>query len=115
MPPLAIRIVLSVCAAAAMAAACGRTQPAGPSTRPNILLVTVDTLRADRVGAGVAPAIDRLAASGTRFTSARTTAPMTLPAHATVHTGLLPPEHGVRENGAGSLAPSHRKIAMLLK
>jgi len=115
MPPLAIRIVLSVCAAAAMAAACGRTQPAGPSTRPNILLVTVDTLRADRVGAGVAPAIDRLAASGTRFTSARTTAPMTLPAHATVHTGLLPPEHGVRENGAGSLAPSHRTIAMLLK
>ena len=82
------------------AAACGRAQPAAAPARPNVLLVTIDTFRADRVGTGVAPAIDRLAASGLRFTTARTTVPLTLPAHASIHTGLLPPAHGVRENGA---------------
>src|SRR5207247_2187894 len=80
-----------------------------------ILLVTIDTLRADRIGTGVAPGLDRLAASSIRFTSARTAAPLTLPAHTTLHTGLLPPEHGVRENGAGALAASHQTIATLLK
>src|SRR5262249_58408714 len=86
-----------------------------PATRPNILRVTIDTLRADRIGAGVAPGLDRLAAAGVRFTSARTAAPLTLPAHTTLHTGLLPPEHGVRENGAGALAASRPTIATLLQ
>src|SRR5262249_5956000 len=45
----------------------------------------------------------------------RTAAPLTLPSHATIHTGVLPPQHGVRENGAGVLAESHRTIARLLK
>ena len=71
---------------------------------PNVLLVTIDTFRADRLGTGLAPAIDRLAASGIRFTSARTAVPLTLPSHATIHTGLLPPAHGVRENGVDALA-----------
>src|SRR5258706_2345383 len=70
---------------------------------PNVLLVTIDTLRADRVGAGVAPAIDRLAASGLRFTSARTAAPLTLPSPTTNHTGLLPAQHGVRRNRGRAL------------
>src|SRR5262249_7792642 len=83
--------------------------------RPNVLLITIDTFRADRVGTGVAPAIDRLAASGVRYTNARTAVPLTLPSHTTIHTGLLPPQHGVRENGAGSLDESHRTIARLLK
>jgi arylsulfatase A-like enzyme len=73
----------------AMIAACGG--PVAKPPRPSILLVTIDTFRADRVGTGVAPAIDRLAASGIRFTSARTAVPLTLPSHATIHTGLLPP------------------------
>ena len=95
------------------AAACGRAEHASPPARPNVLLVTIDTFRADRVGTGVAPAIDRLAATGLRFSSARTTAPLTLPAHSTVHTGLLPPVHGVRENGA-ALAETHQTIARIL-
>ena len=81
-----------------------------PGAAPNVLLVTIDTFRADRVGTGVAPAIDRLAASGIRFTAARTTVPLTLPSHASIHTGLLPPAHGVRENGA-PLAGAHQTLA----
>src|SRR3954465_3696852 len=94
---------------------CGRGTPAEPRARLNILLVTIDTFRADRIGVGVAPAIDRLSASGLRFTAARTAVPLTLPSHATIHTGLLPPQHGVRENGAGALAASRRTVARLLK
>jgi arylsulfatase A-like enzyme/Tfp pilus assembly protein PilF len=70
----------------------------------NVLLVTIDTLRADRVGAfGGAyptPTLDRLAAGGLRFTRAYAHAPTTLPAHASIFTGLLPPRHGVRVNGS---------------
>ncbi len=72
--------------------------------RPNVLVVTIDTLRADRLGCygfGLAhtPAIDRLAAEGVRCTDATTSAPITLPAHASMMTGLYPPAHGVRDNG----------------
>src|SRR4051812_44967714 len=108
--PFAIAISLQPLA---MMLACGG--PVAKPSPPNILLVTIDTLRADRVGVGVAPAIDRLAASGLRFTAARTAVPLTLPSHATIHTGLLPPQHGVRENGAGALGDSHRTVAHLLK
>src|SRR5438552_14655764 len=107
--------LVHACAAALLTIGCGRSQPSPPATRLNVLLVTIDTLRADRVGAGVAPGLDRLAASSVRLTSARTAAPLTLPAHTTLHTGLVPPEHGVRENGAGALAASHQTIATLLK
>src|SRR6476469_1240468 len=88
---------------------------AKPSARPNVLLVTIDTFRADRVGTGIAPAIDRLAAAGMRFTSARSAVPLTLPSHATIHTGLLPPRHGVRENGIDVLGAAHPTVARLLK
>src|SRR5262249_36848393 len=109
-----VRTALVHLCAAALTIGCGVRNQRSPATRPNILLVTIDTLRADRVGARVAPTLDRLAASGVRFTSARTAAPLTLPAHTTLHTGLLPPEHGVRENG-GTLGASHPTIATLLK
>jgi choline-sulfatase len=89
-------------------------RPAAPP-RLNVLLVTIDTLRADRVGVGLTPAIDRLAASGIRFTAARSAVPLTLPSHATIHTGLLPPAHGVRENGADALAETHQTLATLMK
>jgi len=95
--------------------ACSRGAAPAVAARPNVLLVTIDTFRADRVGSGVTPAIDRLAAAGLRFTNARTAVPLTLPSHTTIHTGLLPPQHGVRENGAGALAESHPTIARLLK
>ena len=98
--------------ALAMTIGCARAKP---PARLNILLVTIDTLRADRVGIGLTPAIDRLAAAGWRFTQARTAVPLTLPSHVTIHTGLLPPAHGVRENGIGALADSQPTIARVLK
>jgi arylsulfatase A-like enzyme/Flp pilus assembly protein TadD len=78
--------------------ACSGATPA-PARKPNVLLITIDTLRADRVGRGLTPALDALAARGTRFTQARTTAPLTLPSHTAILTGTLPPRNGVRLNG----------------
>lgn len=86
--------------AAALAVSCTRP-PSAPAQKPNILLVTIDTLRADRVGRGVTPAIDALAARGVRYTNARATAPLTLPSHVSLLSGGLPPDHGVRVNGVG--------------
>ena len=96
-------LVLTLAAVIATAAgiSCARTerqQP--PAARPNIVLITIDTLRADRIGRGFTPAIDALAARGRRFTTARTTVPLTLPAHVSIMTGMLSVSHGVRENGA---------------
>jgi choline-sulfatase len=79
--------------------ACGRATR-GPV---NVLVVTLDTLRADRVGAyGYAaartPVLDGLAAKGVRFSSATTTTPLTLSAHTSLFTGMWPTAHGVRDN-----------------
>jgi len=87
--------------------------PADLSGRP-IILVTIDTLRADRLGSygsarGLTPALDRFARGSTRFTAAVTQVPLTLPAHATILTGLHPARHGVRTNDGfrlGSGAPT---------
>ncbi len=81
-----------------------RSQPKAEADRPrpSILLVTLDTTRADSVGfesdAVETPALDALAARGMRFSQAWTTVPMTLPAHTSMLTGLYPSEHGIREN-----------------
>lgn len=71
---------------------------------PNVLLVTLDTTRADRLGAygytaARTPALDRLAAEGVLFERAVSAAPTTLPAHASLMTGRNPMAHGVRNNG----------------
>ena len=80
-------------------AACNRTPPAAPIQKPNVLLVTIDTLRADRVRPDLTPAIESVAARGVRYSHARATVPLTLPSHASIMTGALPPDHGVRVNG----------------
>ncbi|MCY3928040.1 MAG: sulfatase-like hydrolase/transferase [Acidobacteria bacterium] len=79
-----------------------RTSGAGTEF-PNVVLISIDTLRSDRLPAygytGVeTPAIDRLAADGVLFERAFTHVNVTLPAHASLFTGLLPPQHGVRDN-----------------
>jgi arylsulfatase A-like enzyme len=107
--------VVAILIAMGVAACSRRPENAGQPPRPNILLVTIDTFRADRLGTGVAPALDRLAASALQFTSARATVPLTLPSHTTILTGLLPPEHGVRENGIDALGDAHQTTARLLK
>ncbi|HEY2149654.1 MAG TPA: sulfatase-like hydrolase/transferase [Vicinamibacterales bacterium] len=86
----------------------------------NLLLVTIDTLRQDRVGAfgnrnGLTPTIDRLAANGVRFTHAFSTAPLTLPAHASILTGLLPRHHGIHSNTRFRLAPEVPTLATVAK
>jgi arylsulfatase A-like enzyme/tetratricopeptide (TPR) repeat protein len=107
--------------AAAAAAALGaflvlrvlRTRP------PNLLLITVDTLRADHVGAygGAAPtpALDGLARRGARFARAQAAVPITGPSHATLLTGLYPPSHGVRDNVRFALDARHPTLASILK
>jgi len=97
--------------------------PAGGSatarTRDNIFLVTLDTMRADRLGAyGYARArtrhLDKLATEGVRFEWAFSPAPITLPAHASILTGLYPFEHGVRNNGNFYLADRFETLATVL-
>ncbi|MFN7146503.1 MAG: sulfatase, partial [Myxococcota bacterium] len=83
---------------------------------PDILLVTLDTTRADALGVyGAAPSptprLDALAAEGRVFAEAQTVTPLTLPAHASILTGLLPPRHGLRRNGAERLPDEVRTVA----
>jgi len=77
--------------------ACTKEAPPPPPARPSILLVTLDTTRADAIGAAT-PTLNALAARGRRFTQAYTTAPQTLPSHSSMMTGLYPAGHGVHEN-----------------
>jgi choline-sulfatase len=98
----------SVFAALVLAGACGRapepesSAARGSAARPSILLVTLDTTRADAIGpeaTGIeTPAFNELAARGRRFRQAYATVPETLPSHSSMMTGLYPAGHGVREN-----------------
>jgi len=67
--------------------------------RPDVLLITLDTFRADRITPSLTPHLERLAARGVRFTNVRATAPLTLPSHTSIMTGVTPPVHAVHENG----------------
>jgi arylsulfatase A-like enzyme len=80
---------------------CAPPEPPAPEGT-NVLLVTIDTLRADRLGAygndsGLTPNLDRLAQSGVLFENASAVAPLTLPAHASILTGTYPLRHGIRD------------------
>ncbi|MEO8503659.1 MAG: sulfatase-like hydrolase/transferase [Acidobacteriota bacterium] len=97
------------CSAGASGEASGAGGPA--AVRPNLVLLTLDTTRADHLGAwgwsyAHTPNLDALAGRGTRFARTDTAAPITLPSHSTILTGLLPPHHGVRDNGTFIL-PEH--------
>ena len=90
-----------------------------PRARRDVVLITVDTLRADHLPVygyrGIAtPFFDQLAAEGVRFAAAATTVPFTLPAHSSIMTGCYPPRHGVRENVGYSLDPSLPTLAEVL-
>lgn len=124
-----------VCAAAAVASSCAPSSPdstrgatpddavvdlpAGSHERFNVLLVTIDTLRTDHVGAygeqaGLTPTLDRFAERGIRFASAFAHATMTLPSHASILTGEYPFQHGVRDNGTFRLDDSRTTLAEVL-
>ena len=91
-----------------------------PTARPNVLLITIDTLRADRVGAygwraAATPVLDRLASGGMLFPNAFTAVPVTLASHATLLTGRNPHNHGVRGNSFYRLREGEPTLATSLK
>jgi arylsulfatase A-like enzyme/tetratricopeptide (TPR) repeat protein len=87
--------------------------------KPNIVLISLDTTRADHLGSyGYAgartPATDALAHGGVLFAQAATPAPLTLPAHSSLMTGFYPTYHGVRLNGTAALSQSNTTLAEAL-
>jgi arylsulfatase A-like enzyme/Tfp pilus assembly protein PilF len=96
----------------------GSTPAAHPAL--NLLVVTLDTTRADHLGAygavkAATPAFDRIAREGVLFEHAVTAAPLTLPAHATLFTAKYPGRHGVRDNGGFFLDAKETTLAERLK
>jgi arylsulfatase len=87
----------------------------GPAPRPpNVLVVTIDTWRADRASRELTPNLDRLAREGTRFTHVTAPRAKTTPAIASLFTGLYPHEHGVRDL-LMPLAATHPVLAERLR
>src|ERR1700693_4222467 len=114
--------ILAIAALGLISVACReRSQPqAALAPPPDIVLITVDTLRADALGyAGNSrvetPNIDRLAREGRVFTQAHAHNVMTLPSHANILTGRLPYEHGIRDNEGFRLDSKTQTLATLLR
>lgn len=106
---------MSITAALALVWAC--RAPAPPAS---LLLVTLDTTRADHIGAYGAtnahtPTLDGLARAGLRMERAYATVPLTIPSHSSMMTGLYPTRHGVRTNGDAVLADSFDTLAERLR
>lgn len=105
------------CAAAFLALACAACSPR--PARPNVLLITIDTWRADRLSCAgfpraVTPNLDRLAAEGLRFTHVSAPRAKTTPALASLLTGLYPHDHGARDL-LMPLSPAHPLLAERLR
>jgi len=90
-----------------------------PDADQNVVLVTIDTLRADALGSyggrAATPNLDRLASNGARFTFAHAHAVVTLPSHTSILTGLLPYEHGMRDNSGYRVREGTETLATRLK
>jgi arylsulfatase A-like enzyme/tetratricopeptide (TPR) repeat protein len=87
--------------------------------KPNIILISLDTTRADHLGCygdsnARTPALDGLARRGVLFSQAASPAPLTLPSHCSIMTGLYPTNHGVRLNGTNALSQEHTTLAEAL-
>jgi len=94
-------------------------EPPAAKKKSNVLLITLDTVRADYLSCNGSkkvhtPHLDRLARGGANFTRARTSVPLTLPAHASILTGNYPPVHGVRDNGTYRLPDEQLTLAEIL-
>src|SRR5262245_5930815 len=89
----------------------------GSAPPPDVLIISVDTLRPDALGwvsgANATPALDALAKGGVRFPAAVSPVPLTLPAHVSLMTGVVPRRHGVRDNGQ-VLGPAPATLAEAL-
>jgi choline-sulfatase len=103
-----------------ISSACGRANGSGSAAGAPVVLISVDTLRADHLPAygyrGVAtPSLDALRKDSVLFENAYAHVPLTLPSHTTIFTGLLPPQNGVRDNLGYALAPEPATLAAWLK
>ncbi|MBA2260230.1 MAG: sulfatase [Acidobacteria bacterium] len=92
----------------------------GPERPRNLLLITLDTMRADRLPVyGFAgfdtPALDRIASDGIVFEEAFAAVPLTLPSHASLFTGIYPPRLAVRDNAGAPLSPEFTTLAESLR
>src|SRR5258706_5676740 len=108
--------LLLVCVLAVLLHAVGLGQ--SKPSRPDVFLITIDTLRADHVHCYgyervETPTLDALAKGGVRFAQAFTASPITNTSHTTILTGLLPGSHGVTDF-AIPLAPEHTTLAEML-
>ncbi|HVT44656.1 MAG TPA: sulfatase-like hydrolase/transferase [Thermoanaerobaculia bacterium] len=111
-----------VLAVALVSSGCSRSTESriddAPTDRPSILLITLDTTRADSIGPDAkdikTPAFNALAGRGMRFRQAYASVPETLPSHSTIMTGVYPAMHGVHEN-ARTLAATHPLLAEKLR
>src|SRR5205807_5733520 len=114
------RIAFVLVAALALFA-CHHESPKSTSgTKPDIILVTIDTLRADSVGfAGntkvKSPFLEKLAGEGVVFTNAHAHNVVTLPSHTNILTGLYPYQHGVRDNAGFKLPPAVPTLGTYLR
>jgi choline-sulfatase len=82
--------------------------------KPNVLLITLDTFRADRIGAAT-PNLTKLASRAIRFENAGSPVPLTLPAHASILSATLPLHHGLRNNGSGTFPTDRQTLATLFR
>ncbi|MCB9742330.1 MAG: sulfatase-like hydrolase/transferase [Alphaproteobacteria bacterium] len=116
----------NACALLLLAACTGPAEPSPPedpaaeAPRPSLVLVTLDTTRADHIGAygyalAATPTIDQLAREGLRFERAYATVPLTTPAHASMLTGLYPTRHGIHSNGDATLPEELDTLAEALQ
>ena len=97
-----------------------KAPPDALGARPSLVLATLDTTRADRLGAygyrgAHTPNLDRLASEGLRFEHAYAVVPLTTPAHSSILTGLYPTRHGVHTNGDAALPDSVTTLAERLQ
>jgi choline-sulfatase len=113
-------VFMRVLALAALAMTACSPRPKAVEGPLNLVLVTIDTLRADRLGCygyakAATPNLDRLAREGALFENAATHAPLTAPSHASLFTGVYPTVHKVRDTGGFVLAPSATTLAEVLE
>jgi len=123
--PIRLLVYGGVCATALLVlASCRsanqkRAEEATSLRRMNLVLVTIDTLRADRLGCYGAnvetPHLDKLAQRGVLFENAIAQAPLTAPSHASMFTGLYPTAHKVRDTGGFILPSQHTTLAEVLQ
>ncbi|MCP4604166.1 MAG: sulfatase [Proteobacteria bacterium] len=112
LPALSAALVITML----IAGSCGSKKKKPRPGKPNLVLVTLDTTRQDRLGIygsnnGLSTNLDRVGSEGVLFTGARTQVPITLPSHVSLLTGQGVLEHGIRENGTFTLPDSVTTLA----